>query len=67
MVARRRLGIDEVEVVPGEKSAVAQKHKAAGQVVAMAGDGVNYACRDVTVHRGDLTRIVRARACRRQR
>ena len=39
----RRLGIDEVEaeVLPEQKSEVVQKRKAAGQVVAMAGDGVN--------------------------
>jgi P-type Cu+ transporter len=39
----RRLGIDDVEaeVLPDQKSAVVQRHKAAGRVVAMAGDGVN--------------------------
>ena len=39
----RRLGIDEVEaeVLPEQKSEVVQRHKAAGKVVAMAGDGVN--------------------------
>jgi len=39
----RRLGIDEVEaeVLPEQKSQVVQRHKAAGKVVAMAGDGVN--------------------------
>jgi len=39
----RHLGIDEVEaeVLPDQKSAVVQRHKAAGEVVAMAGDGVN--------------------------
>ena len=39
----RRLGIDEVEaeVLPDQKSAVVQRYKAAGRVVAMAGDGVN--------------------------
>ncbi len=39
----RQLGIDEVEaeVLPDQKSAVVQRHKAAGEVVAMAGDGVN--------------------------
>jgi P-type Cu+ transporter len=39
----RRLGIDEVdaEVLPDQKSNVVRKRKAAGQVVAMAGDGVN--------------------------
>ena len=39
----RLLGIDEVEadVLPDQKAAVVERHKAAGQVVAMAGDGVN--------------------------
>src|SRR3546814_13728323 len=39
----RRLEIDEVEaeVLPETKSAVVQRPKAAGEVVAMAGDGVN--------------------------
>ncbi|MCI0431973.1 MAG: heavy metal translocating P-type ATPase [Rhodospirillales bacterium] len=39
----RRLGIEEVEaeVLPDQKSAVVQRYKAAGRVVAMAGDGVN--------------------------
>jgi P-type Cu+ transporter len=39
----RRLGIDEVEaeVLPDQKSTVVQRHKSAGRVVAMAGDGVN--------------------------
>jgi Cu+-exporting ATPase len=39
----RQLGIDEVEaeVLPDQKSVVVQRHKAAGEVVAMAGDGVN--------------------------
>jgi Cu+-exporting ATPase len=39
----RRLGIDEVEaeVLPDQKSAVVDKFKRAGRVVAMAGDGVN--------------------------
>ena len=39
----RRLGIDEVEaeVLPEQKSDVVQKYKAAGNVVAMVGDGVN--------------------------
>ena len=80
----RRLGIDDVEaeVVPDQKSAVVQRHKAAGRVVAMAGDGVNdapaLAAADVgiamgtgtdvamesagiTLLKGDLTGIVRAR------
>ncbi len=39
----KRLGIDEVEaeVLPDQKSEVVNRHKAAGRVVAMAGDGVN--------------------------
>jgi Cu+-exporting ATPase len=39
----RRLGIEDVEaeVLPEQKSAVVQRYKAAGRVVAMAGDGVN--------------------------
>jgi P-type Cu+ transporter len=39
----RRLGIDEIEaeVLPDQKSAVVQRYKAIGRVVAMAGDGVN--------------------------
>lgn len=80
----RRLGIDEVEaeVLPEAKSAVVQRHKAAGEVVAMAGDGVNDApalaaadvgiamgtgtdvameSAGVTLLKGDLTGIVRAR------
>ena len=80
----RRLGIDEVEaeVLPEQKSEVVQKRKAAGEVVAMAGDGVNdapaLAAADVgiamgtgtdvamesagiTLLKGDLTGIVRAR------
>jgi Cu+-exporting ATPase len=39
----RRLGIDEVEaeVLPQEKGEIVRKRRAAGRVVAMAGDGVN--------------------------
>jgi P-type Cu+ transporter len=39
----RQLGIEEVEaeVLPDQKSDVVRRHRAAGQVVAMAGDGVN--------------------------
>jgi P-type Cu+ transporter len=39
----RRLGIEDVEaeVLPDQKSAVVQRYKQAGRVVAMAGDGVN--------------------------
>ncbi|MCP4564096.1 MAG: heavy metal translocating P-type ATPase [Bosea sp.] len=80
----RRLGIADVEaeVLPEEKSAVVNRYKAAGRVVAMAGDGVNdapaLAAADVgiamgtgtdvaiesagiTLLKGDLTGIVRAR------
>jgi Cu+-exporting ATPase len=80
----RRLGIDDVEaeVLPDQKSAVVQRYKAAGRVVAMAGDGVNDApalaaadvgiamgtgtdvameSAGVTLLRGDLTGIVKAR------
>ena len=80
----RRLGIEDVEaeVLPDQKSAVVQRHKAAGRVVAMAGDGVNDApalaaadvgiamgtgtdvameSAGVTLLKGDLTGIVRAR------
>jgi Cu+-exporting ATPase len=80
----RRLGIDDVEaeVLPDQKSAVVQRYKAAGRVVAMAGDGVNDApalaaadvgiamgtgtdvameSAGVTLLKGDLTGIVRAR------
>jgi Cu+-exporting ATPase len=80
----RRLGIDDVEaeVLPDQKSAVVQRYKAQGRVVAMAGDGVNDApalaaadvgiamgtgtdvameSAGVTLLKGDLTGIVRAR------
>jgi Cu+-exporting ATPase len=80
----RRLGIDEVEaeVLPEQKAEIVGKRKAAGHVVAMAGDGVNDApalaaadvgiamgtgtdvameSAGVTLLKGDLTGIVRAR------
>ncbi|MGO4570886.1 heavy metal translocating P-type ATPase [Microvirga sp. 2TAF3] len=80
----RRLGIDEVEaeVLPDQKGAVIQRHRVAGCVVAMAGDGVNDApalaaadvgiamgtgtdvameSADITLLKGDLTGIARAR------
>ena len=80
----RQLGIEEVEadVLPDRKAAVVERHKAAGQVVAMAGDGVNDApalasadvgiamgtgtdvaieSAGITLLKGDLTGIVRAR------
>lgn len=43
MAVARRLGIDEVEadVLPDRKSAVVERLRSEGRVVAMAGDGVN--------------------------
>jgi len=84
LAVARELGIEEVEaeVLPEDKGTVVQRLRAAGRVVAMAGDGVNdapalaaadvgvamgtgtdvaIASAGVTLLKGDLMGIVRAR------
>jgi Cu+-exporting ATPase len=50
----RRLGIDavEAELLPGDKKAAVERHRARGEVVAMAGDGINDAPALAAAHVG---------------